>query len=68
MKNIRVGDRIEMVHMEDPFHPIEPGQRGTVIYIDDIGQIHMHWDNGSTLAIIPEEDEFILLDEEDEAK
>ena len=68
MKNIRVGSRIEMVHMDDPFFPVEPGQRGTVIFIDDIGQIHMHWDDGRTLAIVPEKDEFILLNEEDEMK
>lgn len=31
------------------------GLRGTVTYIDDIGQIHMKWENGSRLALIEDD-------------
>lgn len=52
------GTRLELISMEDPFAPIEPGTKGTVEFVDDMGQIHMKWDNGRTLALIPEEDSF----------
>lgn len=34
------------------------GLRGTVTGVDDIGQIHMHWENGSSLALNTEVDSF----------
>ena len=57
------GTRIEVISMEDPFAPIEPGAQGTVEFVDDIGQIHMKWDNGRTLALVPEEDQFRKIQE-----
>ncbi len=29
--------------------------------VDDIGQLHMKWDNGRTLALVPGEDSFRKL-------
>jgi hypothetical protein len=52
------GTRLELISMEDPYAPIESGTQGTVEFVDDMGQIHMRWDNGRTLALIPNEDEF----------
>lgn len=52
------GTRLECINMNDPYAPIEPGTQGTVEFVDDMGQIHMKWDNGRTLALIPSEDEF----------
>lgn len=37
------------------------GTHGTVEFIDDAGQIHMHWDNGSGLALIPDVDYFHIF-------
>lgn len=34
------------------------GLKGTVAYVDDIGQIHMEWENGSSLALNIDEDRF----------
>ena len=34
------------------------GLKGTVKFVDDIGQIHMKWDNGSSLALNVDEDVF----------
>lgn len=54
-----VGTAIELHSMdgEDPGR-MYYGLRGTVTGVDDIGQIHMHWENGSSLALNPEVDSF----------
>ena len=51
------GTRIELVRMEDS-QAINPGTKGTVTFIDAMGTIHMAWDNGRTLGLIPGEDVF----------
>ena len=55
------GARIELISMEDPYHPIEPGTKGTVVHVDDMGTIHMKWDNGRSLGLVPEVDEFKVI-------
>ena len=57
------GTRIELIYMDDPYAPVPAGTKGTVEYVDDIGQIGMKWDNGRTLALIPEVDEFKIIKE-----
>ena len=52
-----VGTRITLNHMDDPQAP-PPGTKGTVVYVDDMGQIGVKWDNGSALSLIPGEDSF----------
>lgn len=49
--------RIVLHHMDDPFAP-PSGTKGTVTWVDDIGQIHVNWDNGSTLALNVKLDSF----------
>ena len=55
------GTRLELLNMEDPWSPISPGTRGTVQLVDDQAQIHMSWDNGRSLALVPGEDSFRKL-------
>lgn len=55
------GTRIRLNSMEDPYAPIMPGTEGEVDFVDDEGQLHMKWDNGRTLALIPGEDSFSVL-------
>ena len=47
--------------IEDPFSPIPKGSVMTVSFVDDIGQIHGEWDNGSRLALVYGEDEFRVI-------
>ena len=54
------GTRIELQHMEDS-QPVPDGTRGSVAYVDDAGTIHMKWDNGRTLGLVPGEDQFRKL-------
>ncbi len=57
------GKRIELVKMEDPYTNLIPGDKGTIQDTDDIGNILVKWDNGSTLSIIPDVDEFDIIEE-----
>lgn len=47
-----IGCRVELVHMDDPYGALAPGDRGTVTEVDDTGTIFVHWDCGSSLGII----------------
>ena len=51
------GTRIVLEAMNDPHAP-PPGTKGTVVYVDDMGQIGMKWDNGSSLSLMPNLDSF----------
>ena len=52
------GTRIVLMSMNDPYSRLTRGDKGTVNFVDDAGQIHMKWDNGSSLALLPGEDCF----------
>ena len=51
------GTRLKLIAMEDP-QGVPEGTVGEVEFIDDAGQIHMKWENGSCLALIPGVDGF----------
>ena len=54
------GSHVQLIEMKgEP--QMEYGLRGKVMAVDDIGQIHVNWENGSTLALT-EEDSFRKLD------
>lgn len=52
------GARLVLISMDDPYAPVETGTHGTLEYIDDASQFHMSWDNGRTLALVPQVDKF----------
>ena len=45
------GTRVELLEMDDLQAP-PVGTKGTVYLVDDIGSLQVHWDNGSTLAVL----------------
>jgi hypothetical protein len=52
------GVRIRLISMlREPQMP--EGLKGTVSGVDDAGQILTHWENGSSLALVPEIDKFV---------
>lgn len=56
-----VGKTVELISMDDSQAP-PSGTRGEIMFIDDIGQIHVKWENGSSLALIYGEDRFKIVD------
>lgn len=60
-----VGSRIELESTIEDIHPIEVGTKGTIKAVDDLGTIHVLFDNGRLLGVIPQEDNFRLLTEEE---
>ena len=55
------GTKIKCLEMSDPYHPVPPGTVGEVEHVDDMGTIHMKWENGSSLGLIYGEDRFQKL-------
>ena len=62
------GTRILLLHMGDDPRPVEDDMRGTVKYVDDMSSVHCKFDNGSQLCIIPGEDSFRKLTDEELAE
>ena len=54
------GTRVELEYMEDKFAP-PAGTRGTIIGVDDGFNIHIIWDNGSSLSLIDGVDRFCIV-------
>jgi len=54
-RSFPAGCRVILEEMNDRHAP-PIGTKGTVMHVDDIGTIHVHWDNGSTLGAIYGED------------
>ena len=48
-----VGDRVRLVRCTDTFTRLRPGSLGTVSFVDDMGTVHVRWDGGSSLGLIP---------------
>lgn len=57
------GKRVKLVRMEDPYTNLKRGDIGTIEGEDDLGHIYVIWDNNSRLSLIPEVDEFEILEE-----
>lgn len=62
------GTRIVLLSMENDPRPIEDNTRGTVMTVDDIGTLHCDFDNGRSLGIVPGEDSFRRLTDEELAE
>ena len=60
-----IGTKVKLTKDMDDKYPILAGTIGTIDYIDGEGQLHMIWENGRTLALIPEIDQFETIDDID---
>ena len=51
---IRLGEMKQGIGMPE-------GAEGTVDQVDDMGHLHMKWDNGSLMTLLPDEDPFEMI-------
>jgi hypothetical protein len=51
------GDRVELVQVSDGYLPfaLSVGERGTVLFTDSLGTVHIRWDSGRQVGIIAED-------------
>ena len=63
--NYPPGTRLELVCMGNDPDPVPPGTRGTVELVNSLGDIEVNWDNGRSLSLIPGEDSFRKLTQEE---
>ena len=60
-----IGKRVELIRMGNDPHPIPSGTKGT-IYHYGFGVINVKWDNGRTLGLVVGEDEYTILNNEND--
>jgi hypothetical protein len=69
-EEVKIADRIKLVHTEDKFTQLKPGDLGTVWDISifniekdgkQVRAIWISWDSGSKFALIEGKDEFEVL-------
>ena len=47
----KTGLKIELTRMYDYINPVPPKTKGVVDFVDDLGTIHVKWENNSTLGL-----------------
>ena len=62
------GTRVLLLHMGNDPNPISPNTKGTVTHVDDIGTVFTDFDNGRSLGMVPGEDTFRKLTDEELAE
>lgn len=61
---LKKGTRVRLIGMKDPYTKLKRGDEGTIVDYNWTpwgAQYMMKWDNGSSLDLVPEEDEFEVL-------
>ena len=67
-KQFPEGTRVSLISMDAAYSTLKPGDRGTVVHVDDIGTVHCHWDNGSGLGLAYGEDQYRELTDKELAE
>lgn len=61
LREALVGKRIRCVLCTDSWSPVPTGTVGTVTSVDDVGTVHVAWDNGSRLGLVPDADRWEVI-------
>jgi len=61
MSAVEPGQRVRLVRTSDPYTDLQPGAEGVVSLVDGMGTVHVHWDNGSRLGLVPDVDDFEIV-------
>jgi len=59
--DIQKGDRVRLVRTSDPYAALIRGALGTVGFVDSLGTVHVDWDCGYKLGLVPGEDSWVIL-------
>jgi hypothetical protein len=62
LTTVKKGDRVQLIYMNDSYTNLGKGATGTVNGIDDIGTVHVLWDCGSRLGLIPGVDRWVMIE------
>jgi hypothetical protein len=60
------GRRVRLVWCTDEYTRLRPGTLGTVQWRDDMGTLHVRWDDGSTLGLVEQAGDRFEFVKEDE--
>lgn len=54
MSDYEKGDRVRFLGFgePDPYSRLRPGTEGTVSTVDDLGTVHVDWDDGGRLGMV----------------
>lgn len=55
------GTNIELIKMYDYINPVPAGTKGIIDFVDNIGTVHVNWENGSSLGLVIGIDEFKII-------
>ena len=61
IQEVKAGDKVRCIRMTDDPRPVPTGFIGTVKNIDDIGTIHVVWQDGRLLGLVPGVDQFEII-------
>lgn len=59
--NALQGKRIRLIYCGDPYTQLKSGLEGTITMVDAVGTLHVRWDDGHQLGLIPDEDKYELI-------
>lgn len=59
--------RVELIFTSDPHTQLRPGDEGTVSFVDGMGTVHVDWDCGTKLGLVPGEDQWREITREPDA-
>lgn len=60
------GKRLKLIKMNDDPRPVEPNSIGTIFHVDSLGTLHVKWDDGRYIGVIPNIDEYEIFETENQ--
>jgi hypothetical protein len=54
------GRRVRLIRCDDSYTRLKPGTKGIVTFVDGLDTVHVAWDDGSRLGLIPGVDQWEL--------
>ena len=61
-KKVKVGDKVELLEMDDSMSRLQKGSKGKVVKIEEEQElIWVKWDNGEELALLMGIDKFKII-------